>query len=272
MRGIVDTFSRLPVTPRRSFRAFIAGAAILAGAATSGLPHAARGQTGPGNGDENAMAMPRIVPPGGGSVALPQPLAPSLAARIRRIFLLQSHGAIADAEHETAILDDTLLLGHLLADRYLGPHTKPTAAELQAWLQKYADLPDAPAIRALLIRRQPPGAPPPPALAWATVAMPPAAGPRLPEDVDAPDPDVIARPAHARALAAQRLFVRNRDVAALEKGLSAFHAGPAEERVGLGGYIAGLAAWRLGRTEQARDPGSGGVLGGAGRAAAGRCG
>ncbi len=251
MRGFVQTISRLPAAPRRSLRAFIAGAAFLAGAATSAMPHEARAQTGTGNGDESAMAMPRIAPLDGG-VALPQPLAPSLAARIRRIFNLQAHVAIAEATSETAALDDKLLVGHILADRYLSPRTKASVAELQAWLDSYADQPDAPAIRVLLIRRLPKGAPPPPELAWPPADAPDQDGPRLPEAVDAPDPAVAARPAHARARAAQVLFTHNKDVAALDRAVAAFRAGPTDQRVGLAGYIAGLAAWRLGRIEQAR--------------------
>jgi hypothetical protein len=160
MRGIGHTLSRLPVA-----RALIAGAAILAGAFAPAAQAQAPAQNG--QGDEAAMAIPRVVPQGNprgdGGAPLPQPLAPSEAARIRRIFALQGRGQVAAATRETASLGDTLLLGHILADRYLGPYHRATPDELRAWLDRFAGLPDAPAIHALLARRLPKDAVLPPA-------------------------------------------------------------------------------------------------------------
>ena len=150
MRGIGKTLSRLPAA-----RAWIAGAAILAGAAAS-VAHAQ--STGSGNGDETAMAIPRLASPGDVSgVALPQPLAPSDAARVRRIFALQSRGNMAEAAEETSQLTDPTLLGPILANRYLGRFHRATPDELIVWLERHADEPDAPAIYALLTRRAPKG-------------------------------------------------------------------------------------------------------------------
>src|SRR5438552_1345871 len=103
MRGNGKTLSRHPAA-----RALLAGAAIVAGASAS----VAQAQTtGSGNGDETAMAIPRIaLPADSGAVELPQPLAPSDAARIRRIFALQKQGDIAEAARETATLHDWTLL------------------------------------------------------------------------------------------------------------------------------------------------------------------
>lgn len=94
------------------------------------------------------MAVPRLAPAGSLSgVVLPQPLPPSEAARIRRIFALQSAGD-GRAVDELVHLYDPTLIGTLLADRY--EHGGARASELQAWLKLYPDLPDAPAIHALL--------------------------------------------------------------------------------------------------------------------------
>ena len=93
MRGIGSTLSRLPVA-----RAFIAGAAILAGA----FAPAAQAQDTRNSGEEAAMAIPRAPSLTGGAIGLPQPLAPSEAARIRRIFTLQARGqqdATDDPDH-----------------------------------------------------------------------------------------------------------------------------------------------------------------------------
>ncbi|MGH7155423.1 MAG: hypothetical protein ACREF3_15965, partial [Acetobacteraceae bacterium] len=139
-----------PAPRRQAARVLIAGAAILAGAAFS-TAHAKRGSP-----DETAMAIPRIEPPGSHEgVALPAPLSPGDAAKIRRIFLDQAHGRMADAEREFGQLSNTLLSGPILADRYLGRFHVSTANELKEWLKQYSDEPDAPVIRALLRRRDP---------------------------------------------------------------------------------------------------------------------
>ena len=91
MRGIDYTLSCLPKA-----RAFIAGAAILAGAFTS----AAHGQTpASGNGkgtprphDEAAYAAPRVPHRAAPEVAFPQPLTPGDVALMRRIFAFQAPG------------------------------------------------------------------------------------------------------------------------------------------------------------------------------------
>ena len=149
MRGIGHTLSRLPAT-----RAFIAGAALLAGAMAS-VAHAQPLE--PGNGDESAMALPRYATRGGSGVPLPHPLAPSDAILIRRVFTLQDRGRLSEAIRESDRINDNPLLGHVLAQRYLGPFYRTSAAELGDWLVRFADHPDASAIRELLVRRRPKG-------------------------------------------------------------------------------------------------------------------
>ena len=51
----------------------------------------------------------------------------------------------------------------VLADRYLGRFTRPGAAELRVWLERWAELPEARAIHALLLIRLPRGEAAPPA-------------------------------------------------------------------------------------------------------------
>ena len=162
MRGIGHTLVRLPAAT-----AFLAGAALLAGA----NPIEAVAQVGgPGTqpvGDDTALAIPRLSAPSGAEVALPQPLAPSEAAKLRRIFALQARGDIPAALRETAWLDTAsplseAMLGHILAQRYLGPYTRPSADQLRDWLDRFADLPDARAIHGLLVLRMPRGDKAPP--------------------------------------------------------------------------------------------------------------
>ena len=150
MRGIGITLSRLPAA-----RAFIAGAAFLAGT----MAHAAHAQpTATGDGDETAMAVPLMMLPGASDgVALPRPLSPSDVVLVRRIFRAQARGNLDLASRATGELENPLLLGGILADRYLGSFHRSTTAELTDWLDRYGNQPDAQpdasAIHALLLRR-----------------------------------------------------------------------------------------------------------------------
>lgn len=184
MHGIGRTLVRLPVA-----RALIAGAAILAGAS---LQRTAAQSTPSGphiGGDEVAMAMPRVTLPGGAGLSLPRPLPPSQAAILRRIFALQTSGDIPAALRAGEALDNSVpmvgeMLGHVLAHRYLGPHTRPGADQLRAWLERYADQPDAPAIRRLLILRMPAGESAPPLPDGFVAAAPVAPVPEESEPAD----------------------------------------------------------------------------------------
>lgn len=223
MRGIGRTISRLSAA-----RAVIAGAAILAGAALRPVQAEASGAAS--HSDDLAMAVPRVHPPAGASgVGLPQPLAPSEAARIRRIFALQKHDMVPQAVAETARLSDTTLLGHILADRLLARPARASSAQLSDWLGRYADLPDACAVYALLRRKLPAGAALPPAPPCATLAS---AGAGL------------ADTAPTSASAAREALARGRDAAALRLGRAAFDRSHGTD--GQAAYVAGLAAWRRG--------------------------
>ncbi|MDT7951188.1 MAG: lytic transglycosylase domain-containing protein [Acetobacteraceae bacterium] len=205
-------------------------------------------------------------------MALPQPLPPSEAARIKRIFALQAKNEIPAALAELAQVSDTLLLPDILADRYLNGLARPRQADLTAWLAQFRDLPDAAAIHALLAKEAPSVA--------AAMPMPPAI-PALPtvsagDDVEPServfprnallDREVheIARISSARALnligrtrgisriygaqlraeVAQILFGQGEDSAALKIAVAADRQ--AEGDVGLASFVAGLAEWRMG--------------------------
>jgi soluble lytic murein transglycosylase-like protein len=278
MGGLDLTRSRLSAA-----RAFFAGVAILA-AAFAPATWAA------GN-DQNAMAVPRVsLPDGNAGVSLPQPLSPSDSVLVRRAFTLQDRGDLRDADRAIGELQSDLLLGHLLAARDLGRFHRATAGELTDWLGRYASQPDAPAIRALLLRRLPRGAavpplpaiaavPPPPEKALPDPSAQPASGdaaepapmPRQPElerwvalRLQRGGPQSALRlidtrtglaPAYAALLRGEivrALFIRNDDAQALHVARLASGATPPAHDVGLAAYIGGLAAWRLGHTPEAR--------------------
>jgi soluble lytic murein transglycosylase len=254
MQGIGSAFSSLPAA-----RALIAGAAMLAGA----LAPAAHGQDST---DDVAFFTPRLSTSG---TSLPQPLARADAAHLRRIFTLQAQGFLTAAIAETAELGPTPLLGHVLADRYLGGMAQPTAAELREWLAQYGGLPDAPAIRAALPPLLAPGAVPPAAPSQqpaSAPAAPFARNPALDRSVHEPTRAghfdqalrLIARTrglgalygAVLRAEVARAELFAGQDAAALRLAEAANRQ--AEGRIGLAPYVGGLAAWRLGRMDRAR--------------------
>ncbi len=94
-------------------------------------------------------------------------LSPEDAERYARIFAVQAHADWGTADRLIAQIDDPILMGHVLAQRYLHPTGwRSSWAELSAWMDSHADLPDAPRIYALALKRRPEGA----------------SGPRAPQD------------------------------------------------------------------------------------------
>ena len=145
MRAICPV-ARRPARPR--ILALLAGATLIVGAQVPALAQRA---------DQTAMSVPRPAL-AGGIAGFPQPLAPSDAARLRRVFDLQARGDITAAAREAERLEDRRLLGHVLADRW-GRGYEPQPAELVTWLTDNPDHPDAPSIHAMLVRRAPRGTP-----------------------------------------------------------------------------------------------------------------
>ncbi len=87
---------------------------------------------------------------------LPEVLSRADAERYRDAFDLQKRGEWRAADRLIAALDDDLLRGHLLAQRYLHPtHYRSEYAELRDWMAAYADLPQAGRIHRLAARRRP---------------------------------------------------------------------------------------------------------------------
>lgn len=204
---------------------------------------------------------------------MPHPLDAATAARLRQAF--QELAAPLDG------LQDNILLGHVMAGRLLGASVGASRGgpeELQAWLERFPDLPDGPAIHTALLSRLPKGAMAPPAPRLANVAAPPPGDeiePRLRSFPRQPALDRAVRDAarggqadralaiigRARGIApdyaallkaevAQVLFSRGDDINALAIAEAANRQ--ARGGVALAPWIGGLAAWRLDRPELAR--------------------
>ena len=263
MRAICP-MARRPARPR--ILALLAGATLMVGAQVPALAQRA---------DQTAMSVPRPAT-AGGIAGFPHPLAPSDAARLRRIFDLQARGEVTAAAREAERLEDRRLLGHVLADRWTRGH-EPQPAELVTWLTDNPDHPDAPAIHAMLVRRAPrgtdlPAAPRAEALSEHAEVVPEESEPPARRIVrnaaldravrerarDGEAAAALAQISRARldgayaallrAEVAQALFAQGRDREAFEIAAEAARAGTG---VALPGLIAGLAAWALNQPEVA---------------------
>ncbi|MGE5539915.1 MAG: transglycosylase SLT domain-containing protein [Gemmatimonas sp.] len=85
---------------------------------------------------------------------LPRILTPADAERYREIFDFQDRGRFAEADRLIGSLGNKVLMGHVLAQRYLHPSYRAKYAELSAWMAQYADHPDAGKVYALALKRR----------------------------------------------------------------------------------------------------------------------
>jgi soluble lytic murein transglycosylase-like protein len=201
-------------------------------------------------------------------------------SQYRMIFALQDKGRFDQADRLVARLNNRLLLGHVLAQRYLHPTDySSTFEELAGWLDVYADHPQATRIHKLAAKRRPAKAPAPTApvatrrengreaaatrrntardaraKAWADQLAdmagdrPDAALRRL-DEAASKDSFAAADRDHARWRVARSLLAaKNEDEALRQASMAAARSGAAEPRMH---WTAGLAAWRLGRYEVA---------------------
>jgi len=134
---------------RRLFRALTIAAALMG----AGLPMVRSGLAAePGLATEQG-ALSTIQP---GGVTLPSVLSQEDAGRYRKIFALQEKGSWARADREIKQLSDRVLMGHVLAQRYLHPTKyRSKYKELKSWLTQYADHHDAKQIYKLALKRRP---------------------------------------------------------------------------------------------------------------------
>jgi len=87
---------------------------------------------------------------------LPRVLTQGDVETYRRIFAEQEAGQWKTADKLIASLKDKILLGHVQAQRYLHPTAyRSSWSELRDWLATYADHPDASRIHRLALRRKP---------------------------------------------------------------------------------------------------------------------
>ena len=91
-----------------------------------------------------------------GATPLPKVLIADDIGRYKKIFAAQEKGHWKTADKLIATLSDRVLMGHVMAQRYLHPTKyRSKYKELKDWMAEYADHPDAQRIYKLALRRRP---------------------------------------------------------------------------------------------------------------------
>ncbi|GAB6855438.1 lytic transglycosylase domain-containing protein [Asaia astilbis] len=232
--------------------------------------------------EETAFATPRSSAPGG-SNGLPHPLSASDAALLREAFRAQRAGDFKTAIDRSRAVHDSVLMGDLLAERYLHPAYHPEPVQLRLWLKTFSSLADASAIQTLLISLSPRGG----------VASQSFPAPLAPTDTTsnttATSPDPLARilnrnPMLDRTISERLSWGLKGGISAVKlvdatPGMTPLYSAQLKAEIALGmlstgatdfalqtarsgfkqsaqqlayaGYVAGLAAWRQGAFREA---------------------
>jgi len=104
-------------------------------------------------GMQEVASLPAVQPE---HVKLPHVLSTEDMQRYRKIFALQEKGSWHKADHLIKQLSDRILMGHVLAQRYLHPTKyRSKYKELKAWLADYNDHHYAQQIYKLALKRRP---------------------------------------------------------------------------------------------------------------------
>ena len=196
--------------------------------------------------DAAPVALQPAPPPGDG---MGQAMTDSLAgmryglaandlALYRRAFVALDTGDWATVDAAIPHIQDRRLIGHLLAARYLSPGPNVPFADLRAWLDVYGDLPEADDIYRLAETERPHDANLPPLHMLQTSG-----------NIFNADATTSNEPHTAAGEHAFSRFYSADDAGALNDATKAISA--LGERATTSHWIAGLAAWRLGKFEEA---------------------
>jgi len=139
------------------------GACLAILALLASPTHAQQSDNASGETEEFRLAaLLQEAPVGAGAVVLPAVLSEIDRKRYQQIFALQEKGDLAAAAKIIPKLQDKILMGHVLAQKYLHPTAhRSKFNELKPWLGEYGDHPDAQRLYRLAMKRRPSGANPP---------------------------------------------------------------------------------------------------------------
>ena len=133
--------------------AFIAGFSAISALAETPQAVSSPAETDAPAADLNADANPMDIM---------RVLSDEDAERYRKIFAAQEDGRWKQADALIAQLDDKILMGYVLYQRYMHPTAyRSSYDELKRWMAYYADLPDASKVYSLALKRRPRKASPP---------------------------------------------------------------------------------------------------------------
>lgn len=183
-----------------------------------------------------AVAAPMTIGGYEARAATADVLSPMDAKAYREAFAATARGDFDAADKAAARAKDKSLAGHLALQKLMHPTAhKAEYAELTDWLQAYGDHPGAERVYALALKRKPAGAPDPKAPAF-----------------------VEASRGWARVESAANRAAGPAGADRDRKAREAYYSGDAERALALApaagnAWIAGLAAWRLGRYDDARN-------------------
>jgi len=142
--------------PFRRINGFVLAAAIGSAALTASAVQAADRLEAGKAAKTAALAVAKapLAPP------LAEGLSPVLSgadvARYRKIFAVQEKGGWKAADNLIAKLEDRVLMGHVMAQRFLHPTKyRSRYKELKKWLANYNDHPDAGRLYKIALRRRP---------------------------------------------------------------------------------------------------------------------
>lgn len=147
------------MTPARGARRTFVAALIALGLLGGGVPGA---QSDQASATDVGLRVASVQVGDLDDVALPRVLEPADAVLYARIFALQENGRWIEADQLIGQLGDRVLLGHVLAQRYLHPSYRTSYQELVAWLGSYGDHPNGHRLHRLATVRRPSGAAAPP--------------------------------------------------------------------------------------------------------------
>jgi soluble lytic murein transglycosylase len=237
-----------PWRPHRSIAALLLGS-LLGAATMSGLGALAAPR------ETSALPPPRITaPPTAPSpgaplpVDLPSVLTPGDVQLYQRILAAQHAEDWALADRLIGDLQDQRLLGYVLAERYLNTRFKATYGELATWLRAYGDHIDAPRIHGLALKLKPPHAPAPPAPTSPQVL----AGGGGEDDAGwhtSVAAHLVAKPAASAPVAKGKASAK--PAAGEPPAAEAVDASQVARQNPHAAWLAGLAAWRIGRHDLA---------------------